>query len=361
MKNKSWVGEAMKFWGITWALAVVFLLNSSALYTQEQKKENTWTRLYYKLLNNNENQGKSELYFAKEDIPLFTQLIFSWNAVRPQKGHFSFWVSARDAKTKKWGTWHRMVDWGAGVQRSYLSKKGDHFSQYHHVRLEINEDTASDAFKVRIARNQGADFSALKAFAVSLSNFNAFESEDSRNWSHLHSVHVSGVPRVSQFELDHPKNDTLCSPTSCTMLAGFLSESHVDPIQFAQQVYDEGLDAFGSWPFNVANLYEICQGSFLFFTARLNSFDRLHNRLKQGTPVVVSVRGPLDGAAGAYRHGHLLVVVGWDAKKQEVIVHDPAFKKNAEVTKRYSIKDFVIAWERSRRLAYIVEPREQRG
>lgn len=345
----------MNFLRYLWALALV--LSMGFVRAHESKKENPWTWLYYKILEPaDHNRGKSELQFIKEDIPEFTQLIFSWNAMRPQKGHFSFWVAARDAKSKRWGSWHRMIEWGKNVQRSYLSKTGDHFSKYHHVRLEIHESTAADAFKIRIGVHDDADVSHIKAFAVSLSNFTVFQSEDLRDVMHLDSVHVPGVPKLSQFLLDHPKNDTLCSPTSCTMLSSFLAGRHFDAVEFANRVYDQGLEAFGSWPFNMAHAFELCKGEFLFFTARLNSFARIHQRLQQGVPVVVSVRGPMEGAALSYKHGHLLVVVGWDAKKQEVICHDPAFKKIKEVVQRYSIKEFVAAWERSRRLAYIVEP-----
>lgn len=345
----------MRFLRYLWAFALIFLMG--ILRADEPLKENPWTWLYYKVLDPGDtNQGKSELNFIKEDIPEFTQLIFSWNALRPIKGHFSFWVAARDSKSKRWGSWHRMIDWGKGVQRSYLSKSSDRFSKYHHVRLEIHESTAADAFKVRIATHDNADASQIKAFAVSLSNFNDFQSEDMRDLSHLNSVHVLGVPKLSQFLLDHPKNDTLCSPTSCTMLSGFLLGRSVDAVEFARRAYDQGLDAFGSWPFNMAHAFELCKGEFMFFTARLNSFARIHQRLQQGVPVVVSVRGPLEGAALSYKQGHLLVVVGWDAKRQEVICHDPAFKKIKEVVQRYAVKDFVAAWERSRRLAYIVEP-----
>lgn len=333
---------------------------SSPLAGNEQKKDSSWTWLYYKMIDHaQENMGKRELHFVKEDIPLFTQLIFSWNAKRPSKGHYSFWVSARDAKTKQWGSWHRMIDWGAGVQRSYLSKSSDSFSHYQHVRLEIADNTHADAFRVRIQAHDAADFLNVHAFAVSTSNFNDFQSEDLSELTKLGSVMVDGVPKLSQFLLDHPKNDSLCSPTSTTMLSSFLCGKQIDPLEFADQAYDEGLGVFGSWPFNTAHAFEQCRGSFLFFTARLNSFARLHQRLQQGLPVVVSVRGPLEGAALPYKNGHLIVVVGWDAKKQEVICHDPAFKKLKEVTRRYSAREFMQAWERSKRLAYIAEPRER--
>ena len=45
-------------------------------------------------------------------------------------------------------------------------------------------------------------------------------------------------------------------------------------------------------------------------------------------------------------------MVGWDAKKREVICHDPAFDTVDQVYTRYDIHEFIVAWERSRRLTY---------
>ena len=88
---------------------------------------------------------------------------------------------------------------------------------------------------------------------------------------------------------------------------------------------------------------------------RLNSFAQLHASLQRKTPVIVSVRGWLGGAPKVYENGHLMVVVGWDAHKRQVICHDPAAKKVSQVVHAYAIRDFLAAWERSRRLSYVFE------
>ena len=87
----------------------------------------------------------------------------------------------------------------------------------------------------------------------------------------------------------------------------------------------------------------------------MNGFDQLHKKLMVGVPVVVSVRGKLEGGQKDYNSGHLLVVVGWDAKRKSVICHDPAFYSNKKTLVRYKLKSFLRAWERSHRLAYIAE------
>jgi len=80
--------------------------------------------------------------------------------------------------------------------------------------------------------------------------------------------------------------------------------------------------------------------------------------LKKQLPVVVSVRGVLRGMppGKTYADGHLLVVVGWDDIHKRVLVLDPAFAARQLVAHSYAIDDFLAAWERSYRLAYVVEP-----
>ncbi len=72
-------------------------------------------------------------------------------------------------------------------------------------------------------------------------------------------------------------------------------------------------------------------------------------------PVVVSVRGYLQGAPQEYKQGHLLLVVGWDQATQSVICHDPAIFGDQVVEYAYDLSDFLRAWELSHRLAYVVD------
>lgn len=318
-----------------------------------------WTWFFQKIFSadeNVQNSNKKDITFFKNTNREFSQLVFSWNAFRPESGYLSFWIQARDAKSKLWGSWHKMMEWGAIVQRSFMSR-GKGYTRYVHVRLETNKNHLSDAFRLKICTHGDANLSALKSFSVSTSNFNKFKSEviDKRLLS-LPSVVVKAVPKKSQFMLDHPDNDSLCSPTSCSMLTSFLLDQHVDPIDFAKKGFDRGLGAYGSWPFNMAHAFERCNGTVWFSTARVNSFAALHGRLRLGVPVVVSVRGQLKGAPKQYDKGHLLVVVGWDAKKRHVICHDPAVAHDSKVQMRYELKSFLQAWERSRRLVYLAEP-----
>ncbi len=330
---------------------VIFCFIVQVIVAQQE----AWTWHYHKVLENQcpSAKDKRELLFSKVDVPLFSQLLFSWNALRPRKSHYSFFVQVRDAATKKWGAWHKMIDWGHGLQRSY-STLSDGMSRYFHVRLETEGSRMADAFKVKVS-NIAGDFSNIKSVTINISNMSRFEPELIA-YHKLPSVYIADVPALSQIALLHEKCRTMCSPTSCSMLLGYLTKKSINPLHFAESSFDQGLNVYGSWPFNTAHAFELSNGAFQFYVGRLHSFAQLHKHLMSGTPVVVSVRGDIVGAPKVYNNGHLLVVVGFDAKKGVVICHDPAENEDCQTVKNYPIGSFVRAWERSRRLSYIAAP-----
>src|SRR3990172_2233878 len=162
-----------------------------------------WSSVYHKVLNEKDvvkaYESSNSLMFAKDRVPLFSQLLFSWNSIRPEKGHFTFLVQARDAHTGKWGNWHRMIDWGQSVQRSYASKS-DGFSKYMHVRLEMEPFSLADAFRVKVVGSKGARMSLMKALAVTVVNLREFKPEyPGKDIDRPSSVYVHNVPKISQF------------------------------------------------------------------------------------------------------------------------------------------------------------------
>lgn len=334
--------------------STIFLLS---LFAVSMHAQDQWTWLYKKTFNAAEVEGhkyRTSLLFYKENIPHFDQLIFSWNAFRSTKGFFRFKARVRDAKSKVWHRWHTMSEWGLNVQRSFLDKPlfGP---QFYHVRLEMPKMHNADALCIKVEGCEGADCSGLRGLFVCVANLAGFKSESIEELKTLPSLHIHHVPELSQMALDHPKKEVLCSPTSCSMLISYLLKQPVNPVDFANQAHDDGLDAYGSWPFNIAHAYEYCKGGYEFYVRRLSSFAALHKLLQKKIPVVVSVRGTLEGAPKDYNDGHLLVVVGWDSHTQKVICHDPAFETNGKACVTYPINSFLKAWERSRRLAYVSE------
>ena len=334
------------------ALLMTLVINTITLQCNNPQ----WTWLFTKKFSPPEmagNKQQTSIIFSKKNVPLFGQLIFSWNAYRPHQGHFSFFTQIYNPKTNQWSEWHKMADWGNNCQQSYLSKQTT--TQFCHVRLEIPEHSLANSLRIKIISSGGADLSLVQAIAVNISNFAKFKNIPSSPQFNMPSLIINGIPQQSQMILDHPRAEHMCSPTSCSMLVSYLNKSPIDPLSFAQNVYDKGLDSFGSWPFNTAHAFEQCKGTMLFHVARLNSFADLYAKLQQSIPVVVSVRGQLNGAPREYKNGHLLLVIGWDHYSKKVICHDPAFDKNDKVFTLYDFDSFCLAWSRSRNLAFLAE------
>ena len=134
-----------------------------------------WTWLHRKIFSEQEmanNKVKKNIVYTKSDLPNFTQLIFSWNAARSARGYLTFSAQVRDAQTKKWTPWYKMMEWGSGVQRSFKSDvcKG---IGYIHVRLETGKRRA-DAFRIKVEPREGASLSSVYNCSVAISDFTSF-------------------------------------------------------------------------------------------------------------------------------------------------------------------------------------------
>lgn len=334
----------------------LFLLDSCLLGENALPLFPEWTWLHAIHFSKDQrarNGRKTAVSFEKKELSSFSQLVLSWNAFRPEKGYLSFDVRVRDKKSGEWSNWRRMHEWGKNLQRSYYGAS-DGVAQVNHVRLELEKGRLADAFEIKVRAHKGASLAQLAHCYVSLSQMDLFASELGTSCSFA-SLLVEEVPHYSQFCLDHAENNRICSPTSCSMLVHFMTKSAVSAVDFAQGVYDEGLDTYGSWPYNIAHAFDQAKGKYRFYVTRLHSFAYLYEQLTKKVPVVVSVRGSLDGAPKPYLNGHLLVVVGFDQKTNSVICHDPAILSKESVLQNYPWESFVRAWERSHRLAYIVD------
>jgi hypothetical protein len=318
-----------------------------------------WTWRYKKVMSVVDRQrhhAQSCVLLSKIEVPPFTQLIFSWNSFRPKHGYFRFSCQARDAKSKKWYQWHRMSEWGATAQRSFFTQS-DSGTTFHHVRLEMPVHVCADAFKIKIESVNRADLADICALFVTISNFYQFEPQVADSESQKFApCCIKGLPSFSQMVLCHPKKEVLCSPTACSMLLSYWMKKKIEPVFFAAHAFDAGLDAYGSWPFNMASAFELGGGLFTWQVTRLKSFQELCTFLARGIPVAVSVRGWLTGAPQEYKNGHLMCVYGYDAQRSSVLCHDPAFNSDEKAIVSYPVCSFLSAWDRSRRLAYIAEP-----
>lgn len=285
--------------------------------------------------------------WQEEGLAGFNELILSWNAKLPEQGGFKFYLSV---KKEEWSPWFLYSAWGASGRESFKNES-DGILVYQDA-LEVLGDEKARGFRVKIEAEGGADL--REVFAL-----HAYTNSDRKKESAFRDLLLDpialDVPKRSQMALDHVRNAHLCSPTSTSAVVSYFLHTPVDPVTFAEKVWDGGFDIYGNWVFNVALASSYLQEPFRCWVERLGSFEEIYERLKKATPVVVSVRGPLKGSASAYASGHLLIVRGFDADGQRVLVMDPAFPTDEETYVSYDLKDFMEAWERRGRIAYIFE------
>ena len=296
------------------------------------------------------HQTAIEQEFRQENLPPFNELMISWNADRPEKGKYLFYVSV---KTNDWSPWLLYASWGSDGQTSYASNEKDAPARVYQDAVEVLAGNKATGFQIKIVSEDSAVLNRIHGLHIYMNSDKTQEAKQTIAYSSPVFLNVKGV---SQMTLDHVRHTDLCSPTSTTAVVRYLSNnSEIDPINFAKRSWDSGFDIFGNWVFNVAQAAVELGPTWNCWVERLSGFDDIYQRLHRGTPVIVSVRGPLTGSAQAYRTGHLMAVIGFDSEQQKVITMDPAFPADAQTITFYDLSDFIQAWNRRGRVAYVYE------
>jgi hypothetical protein len=121
-------------------------------------------------------------------------------------------------------------------------------------------------------------------------------------------------------------------------------------------VYDWIYNGHGNWPFNTA--YAATFG-YEGYVARFTSLEQAEKFVAAGVPVIMSIawgKGDLTNASVSSTNGHLLVLVGFDAKG-DPIVNDPAFGADADVQSTYLRSEFEPLWlQASGGTVYLIYP-----
>lgn len=286
--------------------------------------------------------------WKEENLIPFDELILSWNALRPVEGTFLFYVSV---KTNEWSPWLLYASWGSEGQSSFLSTTQEMPIRVYQDTLEVMEGEKATAFQIKIMTEGQATLNCMHGLHVYT---NGNKVQDTKKTACYSNSFYLKVPGLSQMTVNHSRHTDLCSPTSTTAVIRYLSNhATLDPAIFAQNVWDCGFDIFGNWVLNVAQASTHLGIEWDCWVERLDGFDTIYHYLSQGTPVVVSVRGPLPGSALPYSTGHLIAVIGYDALNQKVICMDPAFPSDEQTHVFYDLSDFLHAWSRRGEIAYL--------
>ena len=304
-----------------------------------------------------DRSGNMIVWEQKKTDP-FSELIVSWNALRPQQGYLAIWVSV--LHQGRFSRWHHLADWGHKMQKTYLDNN-DSIVHTKHNRVELLHGNLARGFRVKVVFRGGAQPSSLKALFGCISRLN--QRKEIYPDPTLKTVMTNGHTKISQFMLDHERKKDLCAPVSTSMMVSYFHKKHFGKrphysmsdyaLNFAKNVHDQGdLNVYGNWNLNTAHAFDAMQGEVYFSAQRLNSFYDLYHYLSSGVPVVVSVR-KLKGGATPYASGHLLMVIGWNNKTKRVMCLDPAFSPHHATRKSYSLWAFIRAWGRSNNMSYV--------
>ena len=284
--------------------------------------------------------------WKEENLFPFDELILSWNAPRPLKGNFLFYVSV---KTTEWTSPLLYASWGSSGQSSFSHSIQDTFIKIHQDTLEITEGQKATGFKIEIKSENGAHIESIYGLHV----YTNGDKKTPLPELPPTSLHLK-IPGLSQMTIDHIRHKDLCSPAATTAVIQYLlNDRTIHPKDFADSVWDAGFDIFGNWVFNMAEASTLLGKNWHCWVERLDGFHNIHDYLSQGIPVVVSVRGPLPKSAKPYIQGHLLAVTGYDALHQKVLSMDPAFPSDSETHISYDVLEFTEAWKRRGNIAYI--------
>jgi hypothetical protein len=286
--------------------------------------------------------------WQEENCPPFTQLILSWNARRPVKGKFSFYVRI---KVDRWSSWLLYARWGRDGQWGAKYQDPTTSVQVYQDIVQVGLGQQATAFQIKIVPEGDASLTDIYGLHVYINS--AMTREDDPIDPDYSDIYLP-LPGISQMALHHPRCHDLCSPTATTAVIQYLTEnSAIDPLRMADHVWDAQFDIFGNWVFNIAEASTYLGSEWDCWVERLGSFYDIHSALQQRIPVIVSVRGPLSGSALPYAKGHLLAVVGYDPTERRVLCMDPAFPTNDETHIAYPLADFLQAWKRRENIAYV--------
>ncbi len=342
---------------------------------------------------------KMDKEWKVEDVSPFNELILSWNGDRPMHGTIDFFLSV---KLEEWSPWIHYASWGTTEQTSFNHTLKDCPVQVFQDTLNILDEKKATGFQVEIKSNENPSIRKLHVFT----NGDSKKEESDKTFQSL----LIPLKGISQMKLDHPRNRDLCSPTSTSCVIHYLAPGkllnletavqgdkvmkdfelesltfggghsqkvkappivsdysskdcvnlspsaavfRLKPETFAEHVWDKGFNIYGNWVFNVAQASVELGNKWECWIERLEGFHRIIACLKERIPVIVSVRGPLAGSPSPYEHGHLLIVIGYDASQHTVICMDPAFPTDEETRVSYDFSDFMEAWNRRGRIAYI--------
>lgn len=313
--------------------------------------------------------GASEGTFESAEFPLpaFTQLVASWNSTTPPGTFVELSVQVKaNGAWSRWFSYGKWSDNGANI--GSVKEQRDELAALDVDLLQVL-DGAADAVRFKlhfslhlskagsdlanaVVTPAGHDTGHQAGPLVRLVAFTYTPAEPVVR-PYVHEDVALSVPTRAQLPVPDIGR-IICSPTSLAMVMAHYGHDEQTE-QVAAGAKDNGAGIYGNWSYNVAYAGE---KGFTAWVERCNSFEDVKDYLKQGVPVIASIRtakdDPLPGAVMPYPFGHLLVVTGLaeDNGERFVLVNDPAAHSEDDVPRRYPLERFLQTW---RNIIYVIQ------
>ncbi len=317
-----------------------------------------------------------------------TQLVASWAAATPGDSWIGVEVRGRNAAGTT-SSWDTLARWSAGdafFHRTTAGTQGDDLANVAVDTWRANDAAGLTRWQLRLTLNRrtGTTVSpSVYAVGAMASRLPSVTSVATSTPGAAHGAALGTVLPVPKFsQMTHRDQypewggggEAWCSPTSTSMVLAYdeslphpdayswVDASYAEPWvdHAARMTYDHAYRGTGNWPFNTA--YAATLAGQLSFVTRLRSLREAELFIANGIPVVTSIsfgRGELDGAPISASNGHLVVVVGF-TDSGDVVVNDPAARRNRGVRRTYDRGQFENAWlPTSGGLAYVIRTRAQ--
>lgn len=285
----------------------------------------------------------------------WNELIASWNADTP--GGSSLQVEARAIYSGGPTRYYILGRWSSDPGRAARESVPGQKDEDGKVLTDTLALTrACERFQLRVTlSSERTNISHLTFLGVTLSDTRTAPSQLAANraaWGR-----ILAVPERSQ--MAYTNGNTLCSPTTVSMLLGFwakqLGRPELDqPVPvIAQAVNDPQWPGTGNWPFNMA--YAGSRPGLRGYVARFSDVSEIEDWIAQGLPVGLSLcydrlRGKPSGP-----NGHLVVCVGF-TKTGDPIINDPG--TSSQVRKIFPRARLIDAWAYSHQTTYLVYPKD---
>jgi hypothetical protein len=272
-----------------------------------------WTRIPASSLTR--DAGGAWVSATVETEP-FDSAVLTWNGVFPagSAGEFDLRFRAGGA----WTPWRRM---GAAVDGAFRSEKQPDEGGVRVLvdTARLTEGALAGAFEARAALTGGAGLRSLGVahYRVHGKTPRLCDAAPSPAWGRVLDV----KPR-SQGDEDPAIARRICSPTATAMALEHFGVK-LTTADVAARCYDPTAGIYGNWSVNASRAGELLGEAFV---AHLTSFAEIEAEILAGRPVVLSHAwkpGDLAGAPLDFSDGHLVLVVGFDARG-DVVVNDPA-------------------------------------